>query len=152
MTLDQIRIIRDSFARVAPRAEVAALIFYKRLFESDPALRPLFRTPIEEQGAKLMQMLAAAVRLLDKPESLVPVLQDLGRRHAGYGVKREHYGTVGSALLAMFDDLLGDQFTAEAREAWAALYAVVARTMTEAAATSLAASSASLVAQQTAAV
>jgi hemoglobin-like flavoprotein len=112
---------------------VAALVFYQRLFELDPALRPLFRGDIEQQGAKLMQMLSAAVRLLDRPESLVPVLEDLGRRHVGYGVTDAHYETVGNALLWMFAATLGKHFTAEARNAWTNLYSVVAETMQRAA-------------------
>ena len=133
MTPHQIQLIRRSFALVFPRAHVAALIFYKRLFELDPALRPLFRGNIEEQGTKLMQMLAAAVRLLEKPETLVPVLEDLGRRHVHYGVRDEHYDVVGQALLWMLGETLGSDFSPAAREAWASLYALVATTMKRAA-------------------
>lgn len=134
MTSEQIQLIRESFALVGPRADVVALVFYQRLFELDPALRPLFRADVTEQGRKLMQMLAAAVRLLDRPESLVPVLEDLGRRHVGYGVRDEHYDTVGNALLWAFDQALRGQFTPAAHHAWGELYAVVAATMKRAAA------------------
>jgi len=134
MTSTQIQLIRETFAIVAPRARVAALVFYKRLFDLDPSLRPLFRDDIEGQAVKLMQMLAAAVRLLDKPQSLIPVLQDLGRRHVGYGVRDEHYDTVGQALLWMLGETLGTAFSAPAREAWASLYGIVATTMKGAAA------------------
>jgi hemoglobin-like flavoprotein len=134
MNSTQIQLIRETFALIAPRAHVAALVFYKRLFEMDPLLRPLFREDIEGQAAKLMQMLAAAVRLLDKPDSLVPVLQDLGRRHVRYGVRDEHYDTVGEALLWMLDETLGAQFTPAALDAWSDLYALVATTMKRAAA------------------
>ena len=118
MTPDQIQLIRETFALVAPRADVAALLFYKRLFELDPALRPLFRPDIEEQGRKLMQMLGAAVRLLDAPRSLVPVLEDLGRRHVGYGVRDQHYEVMTRALLETFKEILGESFTREVEEVW----------------------------------
>lgn len=134
MTSNEIRLIRVTFALVVPIANVAALLFYKRLFELDPALRPLFRHDIEEQATKLMQILGAAVRLLDKPESLVPVLEDLGRRHVRYGVRDEHYDTVGQALLWMLGEMLGTDFTGSARAAWENLYALVATTMKGAAA------------------
>src|SRR5262245_8292930 len=91
MNPTQIQLIRETFELVAPRSKVAALVFYQRLFDLDPSLRALFREDIEEQARKLMQMLAAAVRLLDKPDSLLPVLQDLGRRHVHYGVRDDHY-------------------------------------------------------------
>jgi len=133
MTSDQIQIIRETFALVARRADLAALLFYKRLFEIDPSLRPLFRANIEEQGRKLMQMLSAAVHLLEDPDSLIPVLEGLGRRHAGYGVRDEHYDTVGQALLWTLNAALGDFFTPTAREAWANLYGFVAATMKRAA-------------------
>jgi hemoglobin-like flavoprotein len=134
MNSTQIQLIRETFALVAPRAKVAALVFYQRLFDLDPSLRPLFRENIEEQAVKLMQMLAAAVGLLNKPDSLIPVLQDLGRRHVHYGVRDEHYDTVGEALLWMLGETLGPQFTPAACDAWAGLYTVVATTMKSAAA------------------
>jgi hemoglobin-like flavoprotein len=134
MTSNQIQLIRETFALVGPKAQVAALIFYKRLFELDPSLRHLFRHDIEEQATKLMQMLTAAVRLLDRPETLLPVLEDLGRRHVRYGVRDEHYDTVGEALLWMLGETLGPDFTADACDAWASLYTLVATTMQRAAA------------------
>jgi hemoglobin-like flavoprotein len=135
MTSTQIQLIRETFALIGSQADVAALVFYRRLFELDPALRPLFRENIEEQGRKLMQMLTAAVRLLEKPQALVPVLEDLGRRHVvRYGVRDEHYDTVGEALLWMLAQMLGKEFTAPALDAWASLYSVVATTMKRAAA------------------
>jgi hemoglobin-like flavoprotein len=134
MTPDQIQLIRETFALVAPQADVAAGLFYQRLFALDPSLRPLFRPDLEEQGRKLMQMLGAAVRLLDRPESLVPVLEGLGRRHTDYGVRDEHYDTVGAALLGTLREALGATFTAAACEAWTNLYSLVAATMKQAAA------------------
>lgn len=133
MTPTQIQLIRQSFAQVAPISEAAAGLFYQRLFELDPGLRRLFPASLEEQGRKLMQMLGAAIGLLDKPDTLIPVLQNLGRRHTGYGVKEEHYLTVGSALLWTLEQGLGAAFSSEVSEAWAAMYGVVATTMQEAA-------------------
>ena len=133
MNPDQIRMIRHTFGLVAGRPEIAASAFYQRLFELDPSLRLLFRSDLEEQGRKLMQMLAAAVGLLDRPESLLPALENLGRRHTNYGVRDEHYDTVGAALLWTLSESLGDLFSATAHEAWASLYNLVAATMKRAA-------------------
>ncbi len=129
MTSEQIQLIRQTFALLEPRARVAALIFYQRLFTLDPALRKLFSTDIEVQGNKLMQMLGAAVGLLESPNTLQAVLEDLGRRHARYGVEDRHYATVGAALQFMLQECLGPAFTPSARAAWAALYLVVGVTM-----------------------
>ena len=133
MNAEQIGIVRDTFALVAPRADEAAKLFYKRLFELDPSLRPMFRGNMDEQAKKLMQMLGAAVRLLDRPDALVPVLEDLGRRHVGYAVLDDHYKPVGAALLSMLEEMLGPSFTPAARDAWTTLYGFVAETMKRAA-------------------
>ena len=125
----QKELVQTSFAQVRPIAEAAAALFYRRLFELDPALRPLFKGEMEEQGRKLMDMLGLAVKGLDRPEALLPVLATLGRRHAGYGVKESHYETVGEALLWTLEQGLGPGFTPEIREAWTVLYKLVADTM-----------------------
>jgi hemoglobin-like flavoprotein len=133
MTPAQLDAIRETFALIALQPDDAARAFYKRLFELDPSLRPLFRPDLEEQGHELMQMLGAAVRLLDNPTALIPVLENLGRRHSGYGVRDEHYDTVGEALLSTLSAALGELFTPAVREAWASLYGLVATTMQRAA-------------------
>src|SRR5438874_11409491 len=81
MTPQQKMLVRTTFAQVLPIAETAAALFYARLFELDPSLRPLFTSDLQEQGRKLMQMLAAAVRGLDDLETLVPAVRALGKRH-----------------------------------------------------------------------
>src|SRR5215475_8639333 len=122
-------LVQTSFAQVLPIAEAAAALFYRRLCELDPTLRPLFKGDLKEQGRKLMDMLTLAVKGLDRPEALLPALTALGRRHAGYGVNKHDYETVGEALLWTLEQGLGPSFTPDVREAWAALYRLVADTM-----------------------
>jgi hemoglobin-like flavoprotein len=133
MNSTQIDLVQESFALVAPIAPVAADLFYTRLFELDPSLSHLFPADLTEQKKKLMTMLQVAVASLRKPDQLVPALQNLGRRHGGYGVQDSHYETVGAALIWTLEQGLGSAFTPEVREAWVALYTVVATTMQEAA-------------------
>lgn len=133
MNPQQITLIRDSFALIEPMADEVAELFYRHLFTADPALRPLFKGDMQQQGKLLMTMLGAAVRILDRPDSLLPVLRSLGARHAQYGVQDAHYATVGAALIQTLDDGLGALFTAELRAAWLALYGVVSTTMMAAA-------------------
>lgn len=133
MTPRQTELVRASFAQVAPIATQAATMFYNNLFAADPALRTLFRGDMAAQGERLMSMIGAAVGLLDRPQALLPVLRNLGARHAGYGVQASHYDTVGAALLLTLEQGLGAAFTDEVRGAWATLYGVVSRTMIEAA-------------------
>jgi len=129
MQARQIQLIRSSFALVQPIASQAPALFYANLFAADPTLRALFRGDIAHQGERLMTMIGAAVGMLDRPDALLPVLRQLGTRHAGYGVVDTHYATVGAALLLTLEQGLGDAFTPETRAAWADLYAVISRTM-----------------------
>ena len=127
-------LVQQTFAEVAPIADVAARLFYARLFELDPSLEALFTGDMDEQGRKLMQMLTVAVRGLDHLDELVPAVRALGRRHVGYGVRDEHYATVGAALLWTLEHGLDESFTPEVRDAWAAVYGVLADTMQQGAA------------------
>jgi hemoglobin-like flavoprotein len=133
MTTDQMRLVQETFAHVAPIADTAATLFYARLFQLDPKLRDLFRGDMREQGRKLMQTLAVTVRGLDALEALVPAVQALGRRHAGYGVTDAHYATVGAALLWTLEQALGSAFTDDVGDAWAAAYGLLASAMQNAA-------------------
>lgn len=133
MTPRDIELVQSSFAKVAPIAETAAELFYARLFELDPSVRPLFKTDLKEQGKRLMAMIATAVNGLNDVEALVPAVQDMGRRHVKYGVIREHYATVGRALLDTLEKGLGDDFTPEVKNAWTVIYGVLSTTMIAAA-------------------
>jgi hemoglobin-like flavoprotein len=128
-------LIRESWAQIAPIADTAASIFYDRLFELDPSLRTLFsRTDMAGQRRNLMQTLAVVVASIDRLESIVPAVEALGRRHAGYGVEAAHFETVGQALLDTLAIGLGEAFTTEVREAWATAYGILAGVMQSAAA------------------
>ena len=129
MTPDQINLVKQSFRKLEPLAEEAAILFYARLFELDPSLRRLFRTDIRQQGLKLMEMLGLAVESLDRREGLVPELRSLGARHVAYGVADRDYDTVGAALLWTFEKALDADYTPETQEAWTAVYDLLARTM-----------------------
>lgn len=121
--------LRKTFALVERQTHIAALAFYQRLFEADPSLRPLFKNDIEKQAEKLMDMLASALSLLEKEEELTQVLEDLGARHVAYGVRPEHYATVGEALLEMLSSVLGADFDPRTRLAWMDLYRYITDTM-----------------------
>lgn len=127
------QLVKESFDLVEPIAPQAAELFYANLFALDPSLQKLFKSDMVAQGEQLMKMIGQAVGLLDKPQTLIPVLQSLGRRHGDYGVRDEHYDTVGTALLSTLEQGTGVAFTPEVREAWIDVYGVVSKTMKEAA-------------------
>jgi len=119
---------------VLPISDKAAELFYGKLFELDPSLKPLFKGDMKEQGEKLMKMINTAVNGLDQLDQIVPAVQQLGVRHVNYGVKDKEYDTVGAALLWTLETGLGDAFTDEVKEAWATVYGILADTMKAAAA------------------
>ena len=133
MTPKQKMLVQATFEKVAPIADDAAALFYGRLFSLDPSLAGLFSGDMKEQGRKLMRMIGMAVNGLDRLDELVPLVQNLGQRHVGYGVKAQHYDTVGSALLWTLEKGLGPDFTPEVKDAWATVYTLLAKTMKDAA-------------------
>jgi hemoglobin-like flavoprotein len=134
MTDEQKRLVRESFQLMRPVSDLAGELFYHRLFKIDPALRALFRGDLRQQGQKLMQMVAVVVSGLDRMEQLMPAVEDLGRRHATYGVRDDHYDTVGAALVWTLERCLAAAFTSEVKAAWSELYGQLATSMKRAAA------------------
>ncbi|MFC5068343.1 globin family protein [Flaviflagellibacter deserti] len=129
-----IALVQESFRKVAPISDVAADLFYGRLFEAAPHLRGLFPEDMSEQKRKLMMMLATAVNGLTKLETIAPAVAALAVRHNDYGVKPEHYEPVGASLIWTLEQGLGDGFTPDVREAWVETYTFLAGFMKDAAA------------------
>lgn len=134
MTPEQAQIVRLTFAQVIDRKIEVGRMFYERLFLIAPETKAMFSTDIEAQSRKLMDTLATAIGSLRDTPTLVSMLEALARRHVGYGVRDEHYDKVGEALLWTLEKVFGAAFTPEIRNAWAALYGIVADTMRNAAA------------------
>ena len=134
MTPEQKSLVRESFAKITPIAPAAAAMFYDRLFELDPSLRPLFKGDMKEQARKLIGVIVTAVANLDHFHEIAPHVRELGARHAGYGVKAADYDTVANALLWALEQGLGAGFTPAVKEAWIACYGIIAGEMKEAAA------------------
>jgi len=134
MKPEQITLIKSSWEKVKPIADTAAELFYGKLFELDPMLKPLFKGDMKEQGRKLMAMITTAVNSLDNLASIVPAVEDMGKRHVKYGVKDKDYDTVGTALIWTLQTGLGDAFTPPLKDAWVTTYTILATTMKTAAA------------------
>jgi len=134
MTPEQIKLVQSSFETVKSNADQAAQLFYNRLFDLNPNLRSMFNGSIAEQGKKLMSVLATAVASLNNLDRIVPVVQDLGKRHHGYGVTHQDYDTVGQALIWTLQQGLGDQFDDATKSAWLEVYGLLSGVMKDAAA------------------
>jgi hemoglobin-like flavoprotein len=129
MTPGQVKAIQESFTKVAPISEQAAAIFYARLFEIAPAVKPLFRGDMKEQGRKLMATLAVVVNGIGNLESVLPAASALAKRHVEYRVRPDHYESVGAALLWTLERGLGEEWTPELAAAWSAAYTVLSEFM-----------------------
>jgi nitric oxide dioxygenase len=125
MTPQQVALVQASFAKVVPISETAAVLFYDRLFEIAPSVKAMFPADMTEQRKKLMATLAVVVNGLSKLESILPAASALARRHVSYGAKPAHYPVVGTALLWTLEKGLGDAWTPEVAEAWAAAYSTL---------------------------
>src|SRR4051794_6561847 len=133
MTPQQVELVQRSWRAVAPVGDTAAELFYGKLFSLDPGLRGLFRTDLRDQGRSLTAMISVAVHGLARPEKILYAVEQLGRRHAAYGVQPRHYETVAVALLWMLEHVLGEAYTPEVREAWTVTYNLLAKAMRDAA-------------------
>jgi hemoglobin-like flavoprotein len=133
MTPEDIHTVQSTWVKLLPTKNTAAQLFCEKLLETDPSLRGLLRGDMRQHGVKLVQVIDAAVNALSRLERIRPLIQELGRRYAAYGVKHHHYRTVGVALLWTLDQLLGAEFTPTVEDAWVAVYGALARTMQEAA-------------------
>jgi hemoglobin-like flavoprotein len=130
----QKQLVQQTWSKVEPIADLAAGLFYGRLFVIAPATQAMFiKTDMQKQRRMLMQALGLTVKGLDAPDKLIPILEALGRRHVEYGVRDEHYDSVGQALLWTLEQGLGEAFTPPVRDAWTAAYTLVASVMKQAA-------------------
>jgi nitric oxide dioxygenase len=129
LTEKQIDLIQDSFGMVLPISEVAAKLFYDRLFEIAPEEKTLFKNDMDVQGRKLMEMLSYLTASLGDLNEIVPAIQNLAKRHVAYGIKTDYYAPVGEALIWTLEKGLGEAFTNETKEAWVKLYTILSNTM-----------------------
>jgi hemoglobin-like flavoprotein len=134
ITPQQKELVQKTWVKVVPISETAAELFYGRLFELEPEYKAMFKNDMTEQGKKLMKTINIAVEALDDVEPLVPTLKQMGADHAGYGVKDRDYNVVGAALLWTLEKGLGDDFNDEVKNAWGAVYELLATVMKEGAA------------------
>lgn len=129
MTPDQVALVQDSFKNVIPISDVAAGLFYGRLFEIAPEVKPMFKGDITEQGRKLMATLGVVVTGLTRLETVLPAASALAKKHVDYGVKAEHYAPVGAALLWTLEKGLGDGWNPALADAWGAAYGTLSNFM-----------------------
>jgi hemoglobin-like flavoprotein len=135
ITSAQISLAKETWAKVIPISETAAKLFYDRLFETSPQLAPMFDgVNIKAQRQKLVKAITMVVMSLERIETLILTIQEMGRRHVDYGVEESHYGQVGLSLLWTLETGLGDDWSKDAETAWTNACQLLADTMIEGAA------------------
>lgn len=132
MTPQQIKLLNESFDKVAPIADEAAAMFYARLFEVAPAVKPMFQGDMQRQGQMLMSTIAMVVKNIQTPDKIAAPVQRLGQRHNAYGALPEHYPVVGEVLLWTLKNGIGPSFTQEHHDAWAQAYKMLSDIMIDA--------------------
>src|SRR3974390_3365972 len=125
MTPEQVKLVQQSFSKIIPISDQAAVIFYDRLFEIAPQVKSMFPSDMTEQRGKLMATLSAVVNGLNNLSSILPAASALAKRHVAYGARAEHYPVVGSALLWTLEKGLGDGWTSDVAEAWKSAYGML---------------------------
>ena len=132
ITTAQIALVKETWSKVIPIADTAAKLFYDRLFETNPQLAPMFNSAdLPSQRLKLVKAINTVVMSLDRFDTMVPIIRNLGYHHVFYGVKDWHYGQVGATLLWTLDAGLGEEWSDEAAMAWAIAYQMIADVMVE---------------------
>jgi hemoglobin-like flavoprotein len=126
---EQIMLLQSSWQELELLSDLVGDVFYKKLFELAPDVRPLFKGDAEQQAKLLMSMIGVAVNMLDKPESMVPGMAELGQRHHAYGVEPQHYEPFIQALLWTIEKALGPAFSPEVEEAWREFFKHLAKMM-----------------------
>jgi nitric oxide dioxygenase len=129
MTPEQVKLVQQSFSKLVPISDQAAVIFYDRLFEIAPQVKSMFPSDMAEQRGKLMATLTAVVNGLGNLASILPAASALAKRHVSYGAKPEHYPVVGAALLWTLEKGLGENWTPEVANAWKAAYGTLSAFM-----------------------
>ncbi len=132
MTQEQINLVEDSWDFIILNTSEAGKIFYTKLFELDPFLQSLFKEDIESQSRKLVSMITFVVHKLNNLDEVINDVIALGKRHAGYKVKKEYYGTVAAALLWTLEQALQERWNEEMKGAWVAVYTILSETMIKA--------------------
>jgi hemoglobin-like flavoprotein len=134
MTTQQVNLVKTTwkiFQHISP--VLIGDVFYSKLFIAVPKVRPMFHITTEEQSKKLIEMLNVIVGRLDRLQELSEDIRQLAIRHVGYGVRAEHYGPVGDALLWTLSQGLGKDWNDEVKEAWTSCYRLLSQTMIDAA-------------------
>ncbi len=129
----QVDLVQDSFVKLLPQMDSTGELFYDRLFKVAPQVRRMFKKDMKTQHQNLMSTLQIAVNGLRNLETLLPIVQDLGRKHVGYHVVPEQYDLVAEVLIWTLEQQLAQDFTPSVKVAWRTALSLIINVMKDAA-------------------
>lgn len=129
MTSEDISLVQTSWRKVEPVKEIAAELFYAKLFELDPLLRAICSDDVKSRQTRFTQVLSATVRGLARYDMLLPAVRQFGMRHPLPGEIDHHHANVATALLWMLEKALRKDFTADVRAAWVRIWDALSQTI-----------------------
>lgn len=127
----EVALLEASLEDVRAAGPRAAEAFYAELFRLEPAAPELFHLPVEQQAAVFLSELDALLAAVRDLPAFVARARQLGRRHAGRGVRAHHFDAGAAALPAMLRAVYGEPARAEVAGAWRHAYRLAAQVMQE---------------------
>jgi hemoglobin-like flavoprotein len=125
-----VSLLEDTFSALAPKGEQIVQRFYQELFKRYPDVKPMFaNVSLEDQQRKLLSALKLVINNLRNPDALENALEELGKRHKGYGAENAHYNAVIETLLDVLREAAGSQWTNEVHQAWSDALKIVSTKM-----------------------
>lgn len=125
-----IDIVKSTVPALQERGLEITTVFYKRMFENNPEVKPMFdmnKQNSGEQPKALAMTVLAAAQNIDNLEALLPAVKKIGQKHVNVNVEPKHYPIVGKNLLLAIKEVLGDAATDEVLGAWEEAYGVIAK-------------------------
>lgn len=124
--------LRASYRLVRRHDLEFARIFYAKLFGAAPGVRAMFPEDMELQSRKLTMVLDSIVANLENPEANSRMLGEMGRRHAGYGARPEHYHLVIETMIGAMREVLGTNADERVLDEWRMALRLIGKQMIDA--------------------
>ena len=88
MTNYQIQLVKESWISIGSLDPImVGDLFYGRLFQACPDVKPMFRGNMPEQSKKLLHILTYVINKLNRLDDIIHEVKTLARRHVNYGVR-----------------------------------------------------------------
>ena len=125
LTENQIQLVTESFAGIAPKGAAFVARFFQRLFNDYPETKPICASNPHVRQKKLLGALVIVVEHLSQPREMHSALQQWGVGQSEYSAVLEHHQAAGRTLLRTLEEFCGDLWGSELQQAWSTAFQVV---------------------------